>query len=194
MPSTTHRLLPDLGSIGHYGAAVFNAVFSLLVTCTLLGIVFITRPQEVMHDIPPSWWIPLALIIIPAQIMAQTVTWYTVWHREVPTPLAISRRFPRLPSMVRPLFSLAWAANFLIGFAIVVSLHKPGPSQEPDWWLLPLVLFIAFSLTSLANVYLMLFARSASSSEGFASAIWRYRYIIDILISVVAVLYYRAYQ
>ena len=36
----------------NFSAVVFNTGFAFLAIATLCGIVFITRPKQVMHDIP----------------------------------------------------------------------------------------------------------------------------------------------
>ena len=52
-------------------AVLFNTAFSVLAIVTLCGIVFVTKPQDVMHDIPPDGWLPLLILMAPAQIYAQ---------------------------------------------------------------------------------------------------------------------------
>ncbi|GEM_PF-1564223 len=186
-----HQQLSSIRTTGYYAAATFNAMFAALASVTLIGIVFITRPQQSMHSIPPSWWIPLAVIIIPAQLTSQCLTWFTVWRGDTPSPLAISRNCPALPSFIRPVIAIAWAANFLIGFIIVVSLYKPAPGQNLGWAGLPLLAFITFSLTSCANVFLMLFARTATDNEDLINLTWDFRLVIDIVIAITAIIYYK---
>lgn len=183
--------ISSIRSFGYYAAAIFNAMFAVLASVTLVGIVFITRPQQPMHNVPPSWWIPLAVIIIPAQLASQYFTWYTVWRGDTPSPLAISRNCPAMPSIIRPLVAIVWAANFLIGFIIVVSLYKPAPGQNLDWTVLPLLVFITFSLTCCANVFLMLFARTATDNENWIDLAWKFRIVIDIAIAIAAIVYYK---
>lgn len=177
--------------IGYYAAVLFNTMFAVLSTVTLLGMVFITRPQQVLHNVPPEWWIPLTLIIVPSQVICQFLTWKTVFKKEIPTPVAIARHQKTPPQYLRlPLASL-WLANFLIGFVIVVSLFKPDPRVNVGTALMLFVAFITFSLTTVANVYLMLFVRTATSNEKWMASVWRFRLVIDLAIAMTAVIYYR---
>jgi hypothetical protein len=178
-------------NIGYYAAVLFNTMFAILSTVTLVGIVFVTRPQQVLHNVPPNWWIPLMLIMVPSQAACQYLTWKTIFSREVPSPLDISRNQPALPTLLRTPVALLWAANFLIGFVIAVSLYKPNPGKNIELDVLILVAFITFALTTAANVYLMLFARTATSNEKVIHLTWRFRIVIDVVIAVTAIVYYK---
>lgn len=182
------RLLPKLG---YFAALLFNTMFAVLSTVTLLGIVLITRPQQVMHNVPPSWWIPLTLVMVPAQLYCQYLTLSTVFGKEVPTPLAISKRMGKPPALFRPLIGFLWGVNFLIGVAIVVSLYKPVQGQNVGWVMMLLLSFIVFSLTSCANVYWMLFIRTLTSNEKTIMLAWHCRFLVDLVITVTAIIYYK---
>jgi hypothetical protein len=178
-------------NIGSYAAVLFNTMFAILSTVTLVGIVFVTRPQQVLHNIPPNWWFPLMLIMVPSQAACQYLTWKTIFNREVPSPLEISRNQPALPTFLRAPVALLWATNFLIGFIISVSLYKPNPGKNAGFGLLILVAFITFALTTAANVYLMLLARTTTSNQSLIQLTWRFRIVIDVVIAVTAVIYYK---
>lgn len=175
----------------YYAAVLFNAMFAMLLTVTLLGIIFITRPQKPMHDISPEWWIPIAITMIPAQAFCQYLTWKTVFNGEVPSPLAISAKQGMPQLWLRLPLSFIWAANFLIGFAIVVSLFEPVPGNQPGPILLVLLAFVAFSLNTITFVYWMLFVRTITSSEELIKLAWFLRHAIGVAISLTAVIYYR---
>lgn len=85
--------LERVRSLGDYSVLLFNTMFAMLSTVTLLGIIFITRPQQPMHDIPPHWWIPLAVVMIPGQLYAQYLSWNTVLRFRTPSPLEIAKGF-----------------------------------------------------------------------------------------------------
>lgn len=180
-----------LCNIGYYAAVLFNTMFAALCTVTLLGIVFITKPQQVMHNVPPEWWIPLTLIIVPAQLYCQYLIWRTVFRKQVPSPLAIAQNLVTPPTFLRPPLAMLWAANFLIGFVIVVSLFKPNPGRNIEWPLVLLIAFITFSLTTIANVYWMLLIRTITDNKKLLMLAWHFRYVVDITITVTAVIYYR---
>ena len=61
------------GSLSEWGsnlpAVLFNTGFTILAIVTLCGIVFITKPKQVMHDIRPEMWLPLLIVVAPAQIL-----------------------------------------------------------------------------------------------------------------------------
>ncbi len=178
-------------NFGYHAAVLFNTMFAILSSVTLIGIVFITRPQQVMHNIPPSWWLPIMLIMVPSQFGAQYLTWKTVCCREIPTPFAISKNQPAIPSLFRPAVAFAWAANFLIGLVIVVSLYKPAPGQNLGLGFVLLLAFITFALTTFANVFLMLLARTLTANEKLIELIWDFRIVIDAAIVIVAIIYYK---
>ena len=50
-------------------AVLFNTGFAIVAIATLCGIVFITKPKGVMHDIPPWMWLPLLIVMAPARIL-----------------------------------------------------------------------------------------------------------------------------
>jgi hypothetical protein len=178
-------------NIGYYAAVFFNTLFAILSSVTLIGIVFITQPQQVMHNIPPDWWLPIMLIMVPSQVVAQYLTWKTVFRGEVPSPPAISRHQPAIPDLFRPLVAFVWAANFLIGFVIVVSLYKPNPGQNLGLAFFVILALITYALTTFANVFLMLLARTLTTSEELIERIWNVRILIDAAAAIVAVVYYK---
>jgi hypothetical protein len=180
-----------LFNLGYYASILFNTMFAILSTVTLLGIVFITKPQKVMHNVPPEWWIPLTLIIVPAQLFCQYLIWKTVLRKQIPTPLAISQNLVAPPAFLRYPLAMLWAANFLIGFVIVVSLFKPNPGRNIEWPLVLLVAFITFSLTTIANVYWMLLIRTITDEEKWLKLAWHFRFVVDLAITVTAVIYYK---
>ncbi|MDB4778023.1 hypothetical protein OAG68_01040 [bacterium] len=180
-----------LQNIGYYAAVLFNTMFAILSSVTLIGIVFITQPQQVMHDIPPSWWIPIMLIMIPTQFISQYLTWKTVFRGEIPSPLAISKNQPDILPLFRPAIAFVWFANFLIGFVIVVSLYKPGPGQNLGLGISLFILFITFALTTFMNVYLMLLVRTLTAKQETIQLIWHLRIVIDVAVAIVAIAYYK---
>ena len=155
-----------LGSIlngFYYLAAFFNTIFAVLSTVTLIGIVFITQPQQVMHNVPPSWWIPIMLVMVPSQCLCQFLTWKTIFKRQIPSPKNIAENQFDPPTLLRPVLVVFWSANFLIGFVIGVSLFKPAPGNPINMPILLLLAIVTFALSTFTNVYLMLLARSLSS-------------------------------
>lgn len=180
-----------LSHFGYFAAVLFNTMFAILSTVTLLGIVLITKPQQVMHNVPPSWWIPLTLVMVPSQLLCQYLTWKTVFRKEVPSPLVISQNQGTPPALLRPLLAFLWASNFLIGFVIVVSLYKPNPGNNVGWGVLLLIAFITFSLTTIANVYWMLLVRTVTASEKLIKWGWHFRIVVDLAITITAVVYYK---
>ena len=166
-------------------------MFAILASVTLIGIVFITQPQQVMHNIPPGWWIPIMLVLVPSQCLCQYLTWKTIFSGQTPSPMKIAENQFAPPWFLRPILSFLWAANFLIGFVIVVSLYKPAPGNPLTVTTLFLLAFIAYALTTFSNVYLMLLARSMTSNEFLITWTWRFRYLIDALIAITAIVYYQ---
>lgn len=185
------RLLAGLDSLANLAAVLFNAVFSVLAIVTLCGIVFITRPQQVMHEIHPSMWLPLLIVMAPAQLYSQFLTWSTVFAGRAPTGPAIAMRQPSVPSALKLLIAIWWLCNFLIEIAIVVSLSKPDPAgRQASTVVLFIVALIAFWLSFAANVYLLLAVRTLTAGEEPLRRLWQWRIVIDLAIAALAVLYY----
>ena len=174
-----------------YSAACFNLMFTVLATVTLLGIIFITRPKVAMHNIPPSWWIPVALVMLPGLIASQLFTYRAVFReREIPTPLQVAATYRVPPAPARQLTSLFWFGNYLISFVILVSLYKPDANRNIDLGALALVAVISFFLSTAANIYLMLFTRTISDNELLHQVVWRGRHVFTLAIALVGFVYY----
>jgi len=172
-------------------AVLFNTGFAILVIVTLCGIVFITKPKVVMHDIPPGAWFPLLIVMAPAQIYAQFLSWSTVFAGRIPTGPAIASRQMRIPGLIKPIVALLWLCNFFIGFAIVVSLGKPHPGNPPPS--LAAMVFIAMLgswLGFAANVFLLLAVRTCTPKEDVLHRVWGLRFWIALAMGVCAVIYY----
>jgi hypothetical protein len=118
----TIRSLVEWGS--NLPAVVFNTGFAVLAIVTLCGIVFVTKPKGVMHDIPPEMWLPLLLVMAPAQTYAQFLSWSTIFAGKAPTGPAIALRQMKIPGLWKPAVALLWLCNFCVGFGIVVSLSS----------------------------------------------------------------------
>ncbi len=183
-----------LGSIlngFYYLAAFFNTMFAVLSTVTLIGIVFITQPQQVMHNVPPSWWIPIMLVMVPSQCLCQFLTWKTIFKRQIPSPKNIAENQFDPPTLLRPVLVVFWSANFLIGFVIGVSLFKPAPGNPINMPILLLLAIVTFALSTFTNVYLMLLARSLSSNQFVIDWTWRFRYLVNAMVAITAIAYYK---
>ena len=180
-----------LAWIVNIATVLFNTGFAILAIVTLGGIVFITRPQQVMHDVPPWMWLPLLIVMAPAQTYSQFLAWATIFSGQLPTGPAIALRQPTVPSTFRLLVGVMWLLNFLIGAAIVGSLAKPVPGRGIVMAEIVLVGLLTFWLTFAANVYLLLAIRTARRDEALLDCIWRWRIAIDIVIAVGAIVYYR---
>jgi hypothetical protein len=179
-------------------AVVFNTGFAILVIVTLFGIVFITKPNGVMHDIPPWAWLPLLIIMAPAQIYAQFLSWSAIAVGEMPTGPAIAVRQPRIPILLKAPIALLWLCNFCIGVGIVMSLSKPEPAPVApavpaivEMMAIAFVVAIAFLLAFSANIYLLLATRTISASETLLERIWGVRIWIDLAMTISGWLYYR---
>lgn len=174
-----------------FPAVLFNTGFTILAVVTLCGIVFITKPKNVMHDIPPWMWLPLLIIMAPAQIYAQLLSWSVIFAGKTPTGPAIALRQWRIPGFLKPIVALIWLCNFCIGVGIVVSLSKPHPGQPaPPTAAIGIVVVLAFLLAFAANVYLMLAVRTLTEDEYVLHRVWRYRSWIDLSMAVLAIVYY----
>jgi hypothetical protein len=185
----SRSFLARLVWLSNLAAVVFNAGFSILAIVTLCGIVFITRPKQVMHEISPEMWLPLLIIMAPAQLYSQFLAWSTIFSGRPPTGPAIALRQAPIPSAFRLLVAIWWLLNFAIGFAIVVSLGKPG-GRPVNAAALFIVAPIAFWLSFAANVYLLLAVRTLTTSEEPLNRVWRWRIAIDLAMTAVTVLYY----
>jgi hypothetical protein len=172
-------------------AVLFNTGFALVAVVTLFGIVFITKPKEVMHEIPPWMWLPLLIVMAPAQIYAQVLSWSTILDKTAPTGPAIAMRHFTVPYIFKPSVALLWLCNFCIGFGIVVSLSKPDPGNPaPPMAAVLIVVVVAFLLAFPANVYLLLAIRTLTESEKLLHQVWRFRLLIDLLMALFAAIYY----
>jgi hypothetical protein len=173
-------------------AVLFNTGFAILAIVTLCGIVFITKPKQVMHDIRPEMWLPLLIVMAPAQIYAQPLSWATVFAGKAPTGPAIAVRQMKIPGPLQPAVALVWLCNFFIGFGIVVSLSKPDPGNPaPPLAAVVVVTIIAFWLAFAANVYLLLAVRTLTLNEYALHRVWRFRLWIDHAMVLFATIYYR---
>jgi hypothetical protein len=178
--------------VSNLSAILFNTGFAILAIVTLCGIVFITKPKEVMHDIRPEMWLPLLIVMAPAQIYAQFLSWATVLAGKIPTGPAIALRQIQMPYALKPAVALIWACNFCIGFGIVVSLSKPHPGNPaPALAAVAIVVVIAFWLAFAANVYLLLAVGTLTSSESVLNRVWKLRLWIDLAMVVSGIVYYR---
>ena len=174
-------------------AVLFNTAFAILAIVTLCGIVFITRPRAVMHDIRPEMWLPLLLLTGPAQIYAQYLSWTTIFAGNAPTGPAIAVRQVRIPGLLRPAIAALWLCNFVVGFGIVVSLSKPhaGNPQPPPLAAIVIVTMIGFWLAFAANVYLLLAVRTLTLNERVLHRVWKFRLWFDLAMVVTGAIYYR---
>ena len=173
-------------------AVLFNTGFAILAIVTLCGIVFITKPKQVMHDIRPEMWLPLLFVMAPAQIYAQFLSWSTILAGIAPTGPAIAVRQMKIPGALKPTVALVWLCNFCIGFGIVVSLSKPHPGNPaPPIAAVMIVTAIAFWLAFAANVYLLLAIRTLTLNENVLRRVWRFRLWIDLAMILFAIIYYR---
>ncbi len=174
-----------------YVAAVFNTMFAGVASITLIGIVFITRPKQVMHNVHPDAWLPLMLIMIPAQVWCQVLTWRTAFTRGIPSPWEIARRLQPPRMLFRFPLCVMWTVNFLIGFAIVVSLYKPAPGKNVGWVGILIVGFVTFALTRFANVYLLLAVRAVTADNALLRRVSDWSVLVDVAIAVTGMVYYR---
>jgi hypothetical protein len=187
-----------LGKVGcvsdwasHLPAVLFNTGFAILAIITLCGIVFVTKPKGVMHDISPEMWLPLLIVMVPAQIYAQFLSWSTVFAGQIPTGLAIASRQVEIPGFLKPLVSLVWLCNFCIGFAIVVSLSKPHPGKPPpSVTVVSLVMIVGSWLAFAAIVYLLLAFRTCTQNEYVLHRIWNLRIWIGLTMGACGAIYY----
>ncbi len=184
------------GSLMEWGsnlpAVIFNSGFAILAIVTLCGIVFITKPKQVMHDIRPEMWFPLLILMAPAQIYAQLLSWSTIFAGKAPTGPAIVVRQMKIPGPLKPAVALLWLCNFCIGFGIVVSLSKPHPGNPaPPFAAVVIVTIIAFWLAFAANVYLLLAVRTLTLNESVLHHVWKFRLWIDLAMVLFATIYYR---
>jgi hypothetical protein len=172
-------------------AVLFNTGFAIVSVTTLFGIVLITKPKEVMHEIPPWMWLPLLIVMAPAQIYAQLLSWSAILTGIAPTGPAIALRQMRIPGLLKPAVAMLWLFNFCIGFGIVVSLGKPHPGNPPPPVAFTgIVLVVAFLLAFAANVYLLLAIRTLTQSQNILHQVWRLRLLIDLAMAVFAAVYY----
>jgi hypothetical protein len=172
-------------------AVMFNTGFAVLAIVTLCGIVFITKPKNVMHEIQPWMWLPLLIIMAPAQIYAQFLSWSTIFSRILPSGPAIAMRQRKIPHLLKTSVALIWLCNFCIGVGIVVSLSKPHPGNPaPPFAAVVLVMMIAFWLVFAANVYLLLAIRTLTLNEFVLHRVWKYRCWIDLTIILFGMIYY----
>ena len=173
-------------------AAMFNTCFALLVIVTLGGIVFITRPQQVMHGLPPVAWLPLLVIMSPALIYSQWLTWKTIAARQLPTGPAVASRHVAIPFLLRPFVATIWAWNFAIGCAIVIGLFEPEqPGQAPTTAETIFLELLALLLTVPANIYLALMVRTLTDNRFLLETVWRFRIMLDIILTGAVLVYYR---
>jgi hypothetical protein len=173
-------------------AVLFNAGFAILVIVTLSGIVFVTKPKVVMHDIPPWMWLPLLIVMTPAQIYGQFLSWTTIFMGKAPSGPAIAIRQRKIPDLLKPAVALLWLCNFCVGFGIVMSLSKPHPGNPaPSIAAVVIVMMIAFWLAFAANVYLLLAIRTLTLNENVLNRVWKYRLWIDLVMVVCGTIYYQ---
>ena len=172
-------------------ALVFNTGFAILVVVTLAGIVFITRPNFVMHDIRPELWLPLLIVMGPAQIYSQYLSWRTVAGGETPSGPNVAMRQHAIPFGLRTVVAFVWASNFVIELGIIISLSKPHPGKPPpagaDFVLIGV---LAFWFALAANVFLHLALRTLGADERILRQVWRYRLWIDLTCAVFAAMYW----
>lgn len=183
------RWLLDWGS--SLLAVLFNTGFAILAIVTLCGIVFITKPKVVMHDISPAMWLPLLVVMAPAQIYAQLLSWSTVFAGRIPTGPAISLRQMKIPGPLKPVVAFLWLCNFCVGFGIVVSLSKPrAGNPPPSLATAVLILILGAWLVFAANVYLLLAIRTCTPNENVLHRVWRLRLWIGLAMGLFGAVYY----
>lgn len=170
-------------------AIVFNSCFAVLAVVTLCGIVFITRPKAVLHDVQPSHWLPLLIVMAPAQAYAQFLSWSTVCAGQNPTGPAIASRQRTFPWVLRPFVAVVWLCNFCIGFAIVVSLSKPNPGNPPGEGA-ALILVLGSWLAFAAVVYLLLAIRTLTPNPEHLRRVWAARTVIALAMGIFGAVYY----
>jgi hypothetical protein len=172
-------------------AVLFNTGFAILAIVTLCGIVFITKPKVVMHDISPEMWLPLLVVMAPAQIYAQFLSWSTVFAGQIPTGPAIVLGQMKIPGFLKPIVALLWLCNFCVGFGIVVSLSKPHPGNPPPSFAdVLLILILASWLAFAAIVYLLLAIKTYTPNENVLHRVWSFRFLIGLAMGVFAAIYY----
>ena len=172
-------------------AVLFNTGFAVVAIVTLCGIVFVTKPQGVMHDIPPDGWLPLLILMAPAQIYAQFLSWSTVLAGQIPTAIAIALRQAEIPRFLKPLVALVWLCNFCIGFAIIISLSKPHPGKPPpSVTVVSLVMMIGSWFAFAAIVYLVLALRTVTQNEQVLYRAWSLRLWIGLTMGACGAIYY----
>lgn len=169
---------------------VFNTFFAALTIITLLGIVFITKPKHVMHEIPPWAWLPLLIVMAPAQVYSQVLAWRKIAAKLVPTPLAIAESQIRFPALLRPCIAIVWLINFVLGVGIVVSLSRPQPGVPIGPIEILVIALLSFWLSFAANVYLLLAIKTMTDNKRILRSIARRRLLIDVAITILAIVYY----
>lgn len=171
-------------------AALFNCMFAVLATVTLLGIVFLTRPKQPMHNVPPSWWIPISCIFIPGLVATQSLTWRTFRNGKTLSPLEIVKTHRSPPASIRPLLSCFWFSNYVITFVILISLYKPDQNRGFETSSLLLATIISSFISTTANTFLLLFTRSISDSDELIQRVWLGRHAFTLAVAAVGILYY----
>ena len=194
-PTGSGREQRKNGSAWEWGsnlpAVLFNTGFAIVAVVTLFGIVFITQPKQVMHDIQPEMWLPLLIVMAPAQIYAQLLSWSTIFAGKLQPDQPSQVRQIRIPGPLKPAVALLWLCNYCIGFGIVVSLSKPHGNAALPLALVVIVTVIAFWLAFAANVYLLLAVPHLTLKEHVLHRVWRFRLWIDLAMVLFATIYYR---
>jgi hypothetical protein len=105
----------------------------------------------------------------------------------------VALRQPRWPRPVRPVLALYWAAHFLLGAGLAVGAERMGfeaargkPLHESVRTMLLLGIAV-FGFTYSANFYLLLALSVLTPSPAVLHKVWRWRVLIDVLLSGVAV-------
>lgn len=125
------------------------------------------------------------------QLYCVALVWTSIRREEQGFGRRLIATLPSLPWICRPVLSLLWLLQFALGCFYI--LAADGVVDVPDsrispqlWFVKALIIFVCAYATYL---YLLLAVATLVRSERLANAIWRWRFVVDVLLTLVVLLH-----
>lgn len=194
-PSATHLVLDRIGSaakaIEKALITAFAWTLSLIVpSICLIGLIDLSSRTK--HGQPPgsrSEWVSVVAVLVGASIlgwMCVVATGHA--FRRGSTPFAPSAALDqwRFPPVLRVVPCVWWLGHFLLGAAFAIGIERSGGQLSLAAHVL--VFAITLILLASANLYLLLAIGALGRFSGLIHAVWRLRFLIDLVAATLSML------
>jgi hypothetical protein len=164
-------------------------------TATLWAIIALIGDFGALQAEAAEHWVPVVgfLIVLSAifQVYFVVLVWASTRKKGRGFGVAVVATHPRLPWALRPVISLVWLFNFLMGCMYILVIEQfivdPESRIPPRLWFMRAL--IGFVCAYATYLYLLLAIGTLAGNSRVVNAIWRCRFLVDAVLTVVLILH-----